>query len=120
MLRLGDDRALAAATEAVENGLADMGLPTKIAIAYPVLYPLVKEHRAMQEAIWRTGDPNLAAAWPDVATPEEAVMLARYEYRMPLEEAERLAAMLPFPGQTLSEEGATAETLWPSPPQSHL
>ena len=105
MLRLGDDRALAAATEAVENGLADMGLPTKIAIAYPVLYPLVKEHRAMQEAIWRTGDPNLAAAWPDVATPEEA---------------ERLAAMLPFPGQTLSEEGATAETLWPSPPQSHL
>lgn len=111
MLLLPDDAALETATDRVEKGLVAMGLTDKMAVAYPQLYPLVKEHAAIQEAtVW---EPLLAEATPSVETPGDAAMLAQMEHQMPKEDARRLAAMLPFPGLPMSEEGTKAEALWP-------
>lgn len=111
MLMLPSDEALDEATAAVEDGVAAMGLPPTLAVAYAAMYPLVKEQAAIQDAAKQM--PALHGALPDVTTPQDAAALVQREYRTTPSEAQRLVAMLPLPGRRMSKEGQQAAALWP-------
>jgi len=66
----------------------------RVALAYQLVAPLMLENKAILTFLENPQNSHLSAALPDVATPDEALLLAQKEYRLSQEEVAELKPLL--------------------------
>jgi hypothetical protein len=75
--------------------LEDKEVPNKVALSVMTFLPLLAEHRAINQFV--SQHPQLRNALPEVLSPQEAVELAKVDYRLTPTEQESLAKILSSP-----------------------